>query len=101
MSYYKEPKDINKSIRITKTVYEFIDQQEGKGFNEKLERMVLKYRNDEKMMIKRLSDSNEKLIELDRKISERTVLLGNLDRIKKYLELAELTINDDMPHLHL
>ena len=36
----KENKDVSKSVRMTKTVYDYVNSIEGEGFNQKFENMV-------------------------------------------------------------
>ncbi len=38
--FIKETKEINKSIRITKRVYDYVNRIEGEEFNQKFENMV-------------------------------------------------------------
>lgn len=42
----KEKKTQAKSVRMTPTVYSIVDQCEGKGFNDKFERLVLQIKQD-------------------------------------------------------
>lgn len=41
--YYKEKKEVQRSIRMTKKVYDIVDALEGDSFNEKFEKAVLEY----------------------------------------------------------
>lgn len=99
MSYYKEPKDINKSIRITKTVNDYIQSHDGNGFNDKLEKMVLKFRNDEKQLDTLLDVKRKEYQDLCTKISNARALATQLDYIHRYLDYATEIVKEDMPSL--
>lgn len=99
MSYYKEPKDINKSIRITKTVNDYIQTHEGNGFNDKLEKMVLKFRNDEKLLDDKISSKQQHYDLLCDKICKLLILDDKLSKINRYILYAKDIIDEDMPSL--
>lgn len=99
MSYYKEPKDINKSIRITKTVYDYIQSHDGNGFNDKLEKMVLKFRNDEKHLDDLIESKQHRLNLIIKQICDLLTLKDKLMRINRYIDYATEIVEDDMPSL--
>lgn len=81
----KAPKNVQKSIRITEKVTEYIEQQNGEGFNEKLCNMVMycmekesELKRQEKLYKNRLEQYN---LEIDKK---RTVL-DKFQRIEQYV----------------
>ena len=39
---FSEKKEFMRSIRMTKTIKEYVEQAEGNGFNDKFEKLVLK-----------------------------------------------------------
>lgn len=85
----KEKKENSRSIRYTNTVRDFVDQQDGEGFNEKFENMVL-------YCMKKLPDIeaeiklNEKYLkELENKISKKQTILNTLNNITYSIDRLE------------
>jgi len=81
----KNLKNIQKSIRITEKVAEYIEQQNGEGFNEKFCNMVMycmeneaELKRQEKLYKNRLEQYN---IEIDKK----RAVLYKLQRIEQYV----------------
>ncbi len=81
----KSPKNIQKSIRITEKVAEYIEQQNGEGFNEKFCNMVMycmekeaELKRQEKLYKNRIEQYN---IEIDKK----RAVLDKLQRIEQYV----------------
>ena len=82
----KEKKNIQKSVRMTKTVYNFIIKQSGKGFNEKFENAVLKLLNKEKELDKKIASKEEYLALLSERETNVSELLDKLDFISKQVD---------------
>lgn len=81
----RTPKNIQKSIRITEKVAEYIEQQNGEGFNEKFCNMVMycmekeaELKRQEKLYKNRIEQYN---IEIDKK----RAILDKLQRIEQYV----------------
>lgn len=81
----KAPKNIQKSIRITEKVAQYIEQQNGEGFNEKFCNMVMycmekeaELKRQEKLYKNRIEQYN---IEIDKK----RAVLDKLQRIEQYV----------------
>ncbi|MDO5391692.1 MAG: hypothetical protein Q4F24_11480 [Eubacteriales bacterium] len=73
-------KSVAKSVRMTEQVYEYIQRQEGNGFNEKFESMVLYAMESE-------ADLQQRLAFLDQQIADREKKL--CERIAQYQKLNE------------
>ena len=65
-------KNISKSVRLSKEVYEYIDSFEGEGFNQKFENIILFSMKHEEQKRKRLE-------ELDKLVSIRSEELNKLN----------------------
>lgn len=79
------PKSIQKSIRITKEVYDYIDQQDGEGFNEKFCNMVMYCMKKQADIKKRVSVAEKELKECEKLIGQKQDILTNLRRIESYV----------------
>lgn len=85
----KENKEHSKSIRMTNTVKDFVEQHDGNGFNEKFENIVL-YCMKKLPDIKAEIKVNEKyLTELEDKISKKQTILNNLNNITYSIDRLE------------
>lgn len=94
---YAEKKIIKKSIRITESANRFVERCEGNSFNDKLDRLFLRYQKMENLQdeIERLEQRKK---ELDRLIAVLEECIGrseaeaagetlkNLERMKKEIE---------------
>ena len=49
-------KNISKSVRLSEKVYNYINDYEGQGFNQKFENIILFAMEEEERLMKRLSD---------------------------------------------
>ena len=65
-------KNISKSVRLSKKVFDYIESFEGEGFNQKFENLVLFVMKEEEQKRKRLA-------ELDKLISTRSEELNKLN----------------------
>ena len=81
----KTPKNIQKSIRITKKVAEYIEKQNGEGFNEKFCNMVM-YCMEKEAELKRQEKLYKNRIEqYDIEIDKKRAILDKLQRIEQYV----------------
>lgn len=88
-----QPKNIQKSIRISEDVAAYIDKQEGNGFNEKFCNMVL-YCMEHEAEIKELVKAAEQRLEyVESQIDKKHDILTNLrildDKIKSCLNVIQ------------
>lgn len=77
----RELKSIQKSVRMTPKVYNYIDSYAGDGFNDKLQSLVLESLEGD-------AERKARLEMLDRMVSDRYARLNKLDRQVQELELA-------------
>lgn len=81
----KSPKNIQKSIRITEQVAQYIEQQNGEGFNEKFCNMVM-YCMEKEAELKRQEKLYKNRIEqYDIEIDKKRTVLDKLQRIEQYV----------------
>lgn len=81
----KNLKNIQKSIRITEKVAEYIEQQNGEGFNEKFCNMVM-YCMEKEAELKRQEKLYKNRIEqYDIEIDKKRNVLDKLQRIEQYV----------------
>ena len=70
----KEPKTIAKSIRMTETVYDYVNAHVGEGFNQKFENLCIRLMFEESGLDRRIAEKRELLESLQKKI--RTIQNG-------------------------
>ena len=80
----KQPKNIQKSIRISEEVAAYIEKQEGNGFNEKLCNMVLYCMEHEAEIKKKISSAEKRLNAVEKQIDEKKNLLEQLESISRF-----------------
>lgn len=80
-----QPKNIQKSIRISEEVAAYIEKQEGQGFNEKFCNMVLYCMEHEAEINKKVASAEERLEFVDKRISEKGKLLEQLEAISRFV----------------
>ena len=59
---FSEKKEFMRSIRMTKTIKDYVEQAEGNGFNDKFEKLVLKCKKEEPELDHRIAQKKEELI---------------------------------------
>lgn len=79
------PKSIQKSIRITEEVYNYIDRQDGLGFNEKLCNMVMYCMKKQSDIKKRVSAAEKNLKDIENLIYHKQEILNKLHCIESYV----------------
>lgn len=84
-----EKKSISKSIRLTPTVYAYINHFAGTGFNEKLGNIVLKLMTSEKKLDQDLHYKRQELQRLEAQIQEKRAALQTVSALKNTLDDAQ------------
>lgn len=79
----KEKKSIQKSIRVTQKVNDYINSSPGSGFNEKLENLVLFFMEKENQIKKDINEAQRQLMSLDQQIQKKYEILYSLEQIEK------------------
>ena len=80
-----QPKNVQKSIRISENVAKYIEKQEGNGFNEKLCNMVLYCMEHEADIRKKISAAENRLEFVEKRIREKGELLEKLESISRFV----------------
>lgn len=80
-----QPKNIQKSIRISEKVAAYIEKQEGQGFNEKFCNMVLYCMEHEAEINKKVASAEERLEFVENQIRKRYDILQKLESISRFL----------------
>lgn len=78
----KEKKTIQKSIRMTPQVNNYVTTFSGNGFNEKFENLVLFVMENEQKIKKDIDDANFLLMNLDQQIQKKHEILSSLQQIE-------------------
>ncbi|MCM1159884.1 MAG: hypothetical protein NC412_01560 [Roseburia sp.] len=88
--YTKELKNIQKSIRMSEKVYFYVNNQEGEGFNNKLENLICRQKPFLEKEIKELQKEKETLeqevYQLREVIMEMEKVLDGFSQVKKFFE---------------
>ena len=80
---FSEKKEFMRSIRMTKTIKDYVEQAEGNGFNDKFEKLVLKCKNEEPELDHRIAQKKEELKRSEQNLRERQTVVVTLDRLKR------------------
>ncbi len=80
-----QPKNIQKSIRISEEVAAYIEKQEGNGFNEKFCNMVLYCMEHEAEVKKKVTAAEKRLSIVEKQINEKQKLLEQLESISRFV----------------
>lgn len=81
----KTPKNIQKSIRITEQVAQYIEKQNGEGFNEKFCNMVMYCMEKEAELEKQVKYYKERSEYYQTEIDKKRAVLDKLQRIEQYV----------------
>lgn len=81
-----EKKEYSRSVRMTNTVKEFVENQEGEGFNEKFENMVLFCMDKLPEIEKQIAQKQKLLKELSTKVSKQENILKDIDSMRWSIE---------------
>lgn len=77
-----EKKEYQRSIRMTKTVFYYVNAYEGNGFNEKFEMLVLSLMKQEQEIKRRIKEREKTLDRLNKEIALKDSINQDLDNIK-------------------
>lgn len=77
-----EKKEYQRSVRMTPTVYNYVDKQEGNGFNEKFEKLVIMLMKQEQEIKRRIKEREKTLDRLNKEIALKDSINQDLDNIK-------------------
>lgn len=80
-----QPKNVQKSIRISEDVLKYIENQKGNGFNEKLCNMVLYCMEHEADIKKKVASAEKRLEFVENQIRERHNLLDKIETISRFV----------------
>lgn len=80
-----QPKNIQKSIRISEDVAAYIEKQEGNGFNDKFCNMVLYCMEREAEIKKKVASAEKRLEFVEKQIQEKHKLLEQLEAISRFV----------------
>lgn len=81
-------KNIQKSIRMTEAVYDYISKFDGKNFNDKFNNAVLFFMSSDKDLRKKIKSLSVEITSLENSILDRRQILKNLDTISSYVNFA-------------
>ena len=81
----KSPKNIQKSIRITEQVAQYIEQQNGEGFNEKFCNMVMYCMEKEAELKRQEKLYKNRLEQYNIEIYKKQAVIDKLRRIEQYV----------------
>lgn len=80
---FNEKKEFSRSVRMTKTIKEYVEQVEGNGFNDKFEKLVLKCKKEEPELDNRIAQKKEELKRIEQNLRKRQTIVIALDRLKQ------------------
>lgn len=95
----KQNKSIQKCVRMTPEVCAFVDKQDGAGFNDKFEKMVLMYEKREAELQRTLDTYNDMIQVAQQRLSSIKQLTQHVDRVRMYVDYINDIINEDVPKL--
>lgn len=75
-------KEIAKSIRLSREVFEYIDGYRGNGFNEKFENIILDYQKVEKDLQARIKARKKELDIWTKRVNAVAEIVKNLESMK-------------------
>lgn len=82
----KEKKEYSRSVRMTETVRNFVESQNGEGFNEKFENMVLYAMKSIPDIEKQLDEKQKRLQQINKEIAKKQSLQTELETMQRNLE---------------
>lgn len=84
--YDKKPKNVQKSIRMTQEVCDYVNGMEGDGFNEKFENMVIFCMKEKSDIEKEVAQAEERLQETNNRINEHSKIARQVQDIQCAVE---------------
>lgn len=91
-----EKKSVAKSIRLTPELFNFINEYDGNGFNEKFANIISFCFRSEKDVRARVKQERQELERLQKNIAEKRRLLSTLQRLEWQIDHAT-SIADELP----
>lgn len=85
----REPKAISRSIRMTETVYAYVNSHVGEGFNQKFENLCMYFMREEKTVQKRIKEKQMLLDSLNTRIQSAQAGLKAIEDIQWQLDRAK------------
>lgn len=82
----KEKKEHSKSLRMTETVRKYVEAQDGEGFNEKFENMVIHVMKNKEDIEKNIRIKEQQLNNINSEITRQQNLLNDIENMRKNLE---------------
>ncbi|MCL1807983.1 MAG: hypothetical protein FWG31_09820 [Oscillospiraceae bacterium] len=92
----KEPKSISRSIRMTETVYTYVNQHIGDGFNQKFENICHRFMREEAELDRRISEKKKLLQQLNDKVRDIQNGLRTAEDIHWQLERIKTELRDSI-----
>lgn len=81
-------KNIQKSIRISQEIYEYIAAFDGKNFNDKFENCIKICMNQNRIIRRNKIKLEKEIYDLTNKIQEYRNIIEGLERIQTYVNFA-------------
>lgn len=95
----KSPKNIQRSMRMTQEIYDYVMAHDGNGFNDKFENLVFKFMENEKALDARISEKQQSLENLRNALSQYQALNTRVQRLADYLAYIDDIVQKDIPTL--
>ena len=90
----KEPKSISRSIRMTETVYTYVNQHIGDGFNQKFENICHRFMWEEAELDRRIEEKRKLLAEQTDKIRDIQSAIKSAEDLSWMLERTKTDIRN-------
>lgn len=92
---YKMPKNVQKSVRMTEKIFNYVDNFNGAGFNEKFENLVLYFMEQEERVASKIKLGEDRLKDIEKDIIKQGDILRDLRSVEyslssllRYSEMA-------------
>ena len=87
-TYEKEVKDIRYNVRMTQQTFDIVDSCEGNSFTSKFEKLVRHAFIEKKKIDDEILESQLKLDEIKKEITEMRDIKNKLHQIERYIDSA-------------
>lgn len=95
----KSPKNIQRSMRMTQEIYDYVMAHDGNGFNDKFNNLCQKFMHDESILDARISEKQQSLENLRNALSQYQALNTRVQRVADYLAYIDDIVQKDIPSL--
>lgn len=95
----KSPKNIQRSMRMTQEIYDYVMSHDGNGFNDKFENLVIKFMESEMILDANIQRKQQLLENLGDALLQYQLLKCNLERVSDYLKYIDDIVKKDIPTL--